>query len=189
MELFKRQPLLVGLLVLLLSIRLVIVPIFDWQNQSLEQTKSLQKKHQKTQVAILREDDNQAQSKKLEVQNTAIHALFFAAGSEAKFKLERQQWLEMLLVRHNFKANNIGWMNSVKVQNAELIKHSLQLGFQGQTINIPTFQSEVENTTEWIEIEGFNTVFVNQNDLELGQVRANYQLNFYQLLSEEKGEQ
>jgi hypothetical protein len=183
MELFKRQPLLVGLLFLLLSIRFVIVPIIDWQNQSLEQIKSLQKKQQKTQVAIDREADNQMQLQNLESQKVAFNRLFFAAGNEAKFKLERQQWLEALLARHKLKVVNIGWMNSAKMQNVDVFKHSLQFGFEGHGTNIPAFQSEIEDSKEWIQLVSLSISMSKQNKLELGQARGNYQLNFFQLMT------
>lgn len=184
MELLKRQPILLSLLVILLSCRFIVVPIIDWQNQSLEQTQGLQKKQQKTEIAIHREADNQEQLQVLEKQNIDFQALFFIATSETKFKLERQQWLEALLAKHNLKGTNIGWSNSSNVINTEVIKHSLQLRLEGNASDLPKFQYEIESTEQWIEINNFTVFFRKQINLNLGRIRASYQINFYQLTTD-----
>jgi hypothetical protein len=188
MELFKKQPLLLGLLIVLLLIGFIISPIIDWQNDSLEEIRGLQKKQQKTQFALQREADNRTLLQSIQRQQTQFSDLFFKGGDEAKFKLERQQWLEELVTKHNFKATNIGWTNSSSVPNTSIIKHNLQVRIEGHLSKLPAFQSDLESTRQWIELDGFSVSIKRQIKHNLGQATVTLQLNLFQLpISREEG--
>ncbi|WP_435688056.1 hypothetical protein [Paraglaciecola sp.] len=146
----------------------------------LTQIQMLEKKKRKSLGAIAQRQDNQKQLPALTKDLQSFEKLFFLPGNEAKFKLEQQRRFESLIKKHNLTVSNIGWTASGVLVNSTVLKHTIQVSFQGDLTSLPAFIIDVENLQEWIEVNDFSVSLKSQRKLKLGQFTGKYRFNLYQ---------
>jgi hypothetical protein len=186
MQLLRNYPYLSGLLVLLIALKLLFVPLLQWQNDTLWSISQNDKRLSRAMGAITHIDSNRAQVGALQQQLGQLQSFFYPSQDEASFKLEQQQWLEALIAEHNFKVSNIGWTFSAQVLGQPLIKHQLSVSFDGDTFDLPRLYLALDSNSQWIDVMSFSFNLIGQNEKILGRFRGSLDLVFYQLAGNEQ---
>ena len=186
MQALRNYPYLTGLLVLLLVLKFLLVPLIQWQNETLWSIKQNHKRLSRADTATVNISANQRQLGTLKLQLEQIQSVFYPPQKEASFKLEQQQLLESVLAEHNFKVSNIGWTYSAQVLGQPLIKHQLSVSFDGQTFDLPNLYLALDNNSQWIDVLGFSFNLIGQNENSLGKFRGSLDLVFYQHAGNER---
>jgi len=181
MQMLRNYPYLTGLLMLLVVLKFMLVPLIQWQNDTLWNIKQHDKRLGYAEAAISNVDSNSGQLVTLQTELKKLQGLFYVNQDEASFKLEQQQWLEALLAKHNIKVTNIGWGFSSKMLAQPIIKHQLSIFLHGQTHALPGLHLDLEANEQWVELSGFMFNVKGQNQSALGRVTGKLELFFYQL--------
>jgi len=175
----KKHALLLSLMAILIIAKFIVVPIFDWQNNELQNIKLLAKKQQKI-TQVLNGQDNTANSNAtLKSINKLGDSIFFTYQTESAFKLKQQKMFESLLAKHYVQSERIGWQVTTELPNLSATQYQLQLSVKGQTHNVVSLLAELENHNKLIEIKDFNVNFKGQNEIALGQIFGDLTLRLY----------
>jgi hypothetical protein len=185
MQVLRNYPYLTGLLALLLVLKFLLVPLIQWQNETLWSIKQNHKRLSHAATAAVNMSANQRQLSQLQQQLKQIQAVFYPQLKEASFKLEQQQLLESLLAEHHFNVSNIGWTYSAQVLGQPLIKHQLSVSFDGDTFDLPSLYLTLDRNPQWIDVMSFSFNLMGQNEKSLGRFRGSLDLVFYQLAGNE----
>jgi hypothetical protein len=185
MQVLRNYPYLTGLLVLLLVLKFLLVPLIQWQNETLWSIKQNHKRLSHAATASVNMSTNQRELSRLQQQLKQIQGVFYPPQKEASFKLEQQQLLESLLAKHHFTVSNIGWTYSAQVLGQPLIKHQLSVSFDGDTFDLPSLYLTLDRNPQWIDVMSFSFNLMGQNEKSLGRFRGSLDLVFYQLAGNE----
>jgi hypothetical protein len=188
MQLLRNYPYLSGLLVLLVVLKFLFVPLVQWQNDTLWSISQNDKRLSRATGAITDIDSNRGQLEALQQQLGQLQTFIYPSQDEASFKLEQQQWVEVLIAKHNFKVSNIGWTYSAQVLGQPLIKHQLSVSFDGNTFDLPNLYLALDSNPQWIDVTGFSFNLIGQNEKSLGRFRGSLDLVFYQFANDEQKE-
>lgn len=181
MQVFRNYPFLSVLLVLLLVLKFILVPVIEWQNDSVWNVQQKQKHLNRATEARQNISGNQSELNNLRQQLTQLQSYFYPQQSEASFKLAQQQILESLFADNNLKVDNIGWTYSAQMLGQPLIKHQLSVSLQGKTADLPALYLALDNGPQWIDVLSFSFNMLGQQAQSLGTFRGSVDLVFYQL--------
>ncbi|WP_281556604.1 hypothetical protein [Thalassomonas sp. RHCl1] len=178
-QVIKQYGLLLSLLVFLLIVKFIIVPIYEWQQQTQATNALLSHRLQKSTFAL----DNRNEIARL-VQNTqeqliAAENLFFDYEDENAFQLNQQQWLEKQFELHNIAVSNIGWQTAVPLDSLGLSQHEVQVSFKGNAFDIQKIQVFFESQAKWIEFVDFNYRFGRRRGSKLSDISGRMSLRFH----------
>jgi hypothetical protein len=175
----KKYKLALSLIALLLSIKFVFVPIFEWQDEKLLEVGLLQKQVSRIHNVLdnRQEIERYAESLSRSLQQKA--SLFLSTSNVSTFQLEQQQWLEKKIKEFGLKANNIGWSPSQTFEGINLVAHNMQVNLNGNTSSIVEFIQELQKQQNYIAIQAFNISFKQQSNLNLGSGRMRLNLIIY----------
>jgi hypothetical protein len=174
-----KHQLALGAIAILLLLKFMLVPLFDWQNQQLSNLVNLQKRASKSHSAIINQTQMAVKQQHITAQLTAINELFVEHKNEAEFKLAMQQQIEQTIATHQLQINNSSWLPSIAVANAQLMRHQLRLSIKGQMLNFKSLVTLLESSTPKAELKTFNINLKGQNSERLGQVDGTIELAFY----------
>ncbi|MBE0360565.1 MULTISPECIES: hypothetical protein [Pseudoalteromonas] len=182
-----KHQLALGALALLIILKFIIVPLFDWQNEQLSQLANLQKRASKSQNVIINQNQISKSQQQINAQLKAINSLFISYKSEAEFKLAMQQQIEQTIASKQLQINTSSWLPSLLVANGQLMRHQLRLNIKGSTLNYIKLITLLENTAPKAELKTFNINLNGQNNEQLGRVEGTIELAFY--MQQSKSEQ
>lgn len=182
MEIFKQKPYLLTLLVVLASVKFIVMPILDWQNNKLVELRLSEKRLAKSEYAIANQDKIEPRLASLNEQVGATNSRLFPHQDENTFKLEQQKQLESLIARLGLKVNGIGWLNSTSSDDA-IMRYQMQLNVGGDGVKIPQLFAAIEGGERWISIDDFTVAFRRQGKQYIGESNARITLNYYMLAS------
>jgi hypothetical protein len=174
--------------VLLVILKFLLVPLVQWQNNTLWSISQNDKRLSRATDAITNINSKRGQLGTLQQKLDQLQTFFYPSQDEASFKLEQQQWVEALIAEHNFKVSNIGWTYSAQVLGQPLIKHQLSVSFYGVTFELPNLYLALDSNPQWIDVTGFSFNLIGQNEKSLGRFRGSLDLVFYQFASDEQME-
>ncbi|MBB1386218.1 hypothetical protein H5119_11775 [Pseudoalteromonas sp. SG45-5] len=182
-----KHQLALAALTLLITLKFIIVPLFDWQNEQLSQLANLQKRASKSQNVIINQNQISKTQQQINAQLKAINSLFINYKSEAEFKLAMQQQIEQTIASKQLQINTSSWLPSLLVANGQLMRHQLRLNIKGSTLNYIKLITLLENTAPKAELKTFNINLKGQNNEQLGRVEGTIELAFY--MQQSKSEQ
>ena len=174
-----KHQLALGALVILIALKFLIVPLFDWQNSQLAQLANLQKRAVKSQNVIVNQSQiNQAQQT-INAQLKAVNSLFVDYQRESEFKLAMQQQIEQTIANNQLQINTSSWLPSITVANNQLIRHQLRLNLKGKMRDFINLITLLESKTPKAELKSLNINLKGQNNESLGRVEGTIELAFY----------
>jgi len=183
-----KHQLALGVLVILIALKFLIVPLFDWQNSQLAQLANLQKRAVKSQNVIINQSQiNQAQQT-INAQLKAVNSLFVDYQRESEFKLAMQQQIEQTIANNQLQINTSSWLPSITVANNQLIRHQLRLNLKGKMRDFINFITLLESKTPKVELKSLNINLKGQNNESLGRVEGTIELAFYMHQAPNKAE-
>jgi len=181
----KQHALLLMFIALLLVVKFIIIPVFDWQNDVLAKITLLEKKQHKIDKVLLHKDDNTQLNNQLTSVLKQVDGMFFPFQTEANFKLNQQKMLESLLTKHNLTTQNIGWKTSSSFAELDLVRYPIDIRFTGKTTDVIEFIAALEANKQRVEIKTFNLSFKGQREKSLGRINGN--ITLYLFLEGNKG--
>ncbi|MFQ3189628.1 MAG: 5-formaminoimidazole-4-carboxamide-1-beta-D-ribofuranosyl 5'-monophosphate synthetase [Paraglaciecola sp.] len=176
---FKKHKMALSLIAILISIKYVLIPIFDWQDEQHVEVNLLQKQVSRINRVLHNSQEIEDYSVLLKNTLATSETLFLSAIDSSTFELEQQQWLEGKLKQYELDANNIGWTPPQQYVDSKLLGHNVQLNIDGKTSNVIAFIQELQSQNHYIEIQAFNISFKRQSNLKLGTGRTRLNLVFY----------
>lgn len=183
-----KHQLALGALVILIALKFLIVPLFDWQNSQLAQLANLQKRAVKSQNVIVNQSQiNQAQQT-INAQLKAVNSLFVDYQRESEFKLAMQQQIEQTIANNQLQINTSSWLPSITVANNQLIRHQLRLNLKGKMRDFINLITLLESKTPKAELKSLNINLKGQNNESLGRVEGTVELAFYMHQAPNTGE-
>ena len=187
MNLFKENPVLTFLLLVLLALKFVVSPVIEWQEKESWQLSLQEKKLKKSMSAIEQKTMSESQLAQEKELNSQLLSLFFEAGNEAAFKVQNQALIERMLRASGLQVVNIGWANSAVIPGTGMIKHRLDLRATGKAAQVPLFHMTLTEFEKWIQLESFN-ITLNSDEEALGSTIAQFSLTFVQLAEDDTDE-
>lgn len=182
-DLQKYSPAL-SLICVLIFIKFIFIPWSEWRINQIEDIKLLNGKIVRAGLLI---DNKEAMNiSAIAHQNklSKIYELFYQNTTQAKFKLSFQKDLENLLEKYELKTSSIGWQNSYKIPNSNLIQHQISYNFDGSTYQAVEFFLELAKLNKLQKYEQLNFNLLRQRQGNLGRVRVAARMSLYQLEQE-----
>ncbi|WP_340676890.1 hypothetical protein [Paraglaciecola sp.] len=179
MQAFKQYQLHLTFVAVLLAIKFVILPLFDWQDQQLLEIQLLNNKINRIDNVLKNRNQILEHKSALELMLADNESVFFNSDSLATFQLEQQQWLENKIKKYELDVGNIGWSPQQTLAEFDLTAHFVQLNVDGRGNNIFRFIQELQADKHYVGVQAFNVNFKRQNKLNLGAARVRLNLVFY----------
>ncbi|WP_165724812.1 GspMb/PilO family protein [Pseudoalteromonas sp. SA25] len=174
-----KQQIALGVLALLIVLKFIVVPLFDWQNEQLANLANLQKRVSKSQNVIANQTQITQSQQRISAQLKAINSLFINYKPEDEFKLAMQQQIEKTVANQQLQINTSNWLPSILVANKQLMRHQLRLSIKGKMLDFTKLITELESVTPKAELKTFNINSKGQNAEQLGRVDGIIELAFY----------
>lgn len=177
-ELKKHANLLIVLLILV-CVKFIIVPIVDWQNNTIDVINRLESKQYKINRLISEQESLQSASTQVNENLANAEKLLFPFTNDSTFKLINQKMLEEIFNKYDLKLENVGWITSSNLTDIYVIRYPIELQFSGRTEDLIRCIVHFESYAKLIEIKEFNVTFRGQNQEKMGAVRGRMTLNLY----------
>lgn len=168
-----------GAIAILLLLKFLLVPLFDWQNQQLSNITNLQKRVSKSQNVITNQSQISQSQQRITAQLKAINSLFIDYKNDAEFKLAMQQQIEQRLASNQLQINNSSWLPTIAVANDQLMRHQLRLNIKGTLLNVKNFITVLESAPPQVALKTFNINIKGQSSEQLGYTNGTIDLAFY----------
>ena len=178
-EELKKYQLSLWVIGILILMRFIILPIFDWQNEQLVEIELLQGQRSRIDNVL----GNRQKIEALDVEVTSIleqsGSLFLASTDAASFQLERQQWVEDTTNLFNLKIAHVGWNPRLTIPDMKLVGHVMLLNIEGNTVDTIRFIQTLQAQPNLIEIQTFGFRTTRIKDSVLGKSKTKLNLVFY----------
>lgn len=179
---FDKNPLLILFLLALLSLKFLLIPMLEWQNDIVWELSQNSKRLSRSLNAINNIQKNEQHLEELENINKKVEALFYPYSDSSSFQLEKQQWLEKMVSELGLTVTNIGWSYVADVVDVPARRYRLDIGLSGPTSKIPELFLVLESQQQWIQVYQFSFSFAGQEGSDLGKVSGNVEVVFFQRL-------
>lgn len=130
----QNKPFLLSVIAFLALLRFLVVPIFEWQDETLAKTQQLQKKIDKSLVYINNatklEAYNVDLSNALAVRNQAREVY----SDVGRYQLAKQRQLESLFQQYDIRIKTSNWLEPIKTAQSVTLQYSFQ--FSGKLKNL-----------------------------------------------------
>ena len=155
MEEVKKYSLLLSILAMLFIIKIFIVPIIDWQNNTLLEINNIERKLGKIEKGLSKESKLIALNQKVTNELERAEQLFFKTQTESLFKLEQQQKLEALLEKYQINVTNISWSVATPLKEYGLTKYQAKIRFDTKLVKAIDVLTALEKNSPWFEVDEF----------------------------------
>lgn len=172
----NKRKLMLSVLAVLLIVRFVVVPIFDWQQQQIAQIASQSKKLAKVNRVIDRLPQISQALQNLQQSNQALQSHYYKSASLQAFKLQGQQQIERLFKVHNLQVKNFNWVTDIPGTITQL---RARISFSGKTKDLAMLQLALARQTKLLDIGQWTLRIKRMNDHSLGDVTGNFLLTAY----------
>lgn len=187
MSVIKEKPYLILLLALLLVAKLVILPIYEWQNSQLTELQLLKNQVSKADYAIANRELYLQKSDQLEQQWHNAKQRLFAYQPESAFKLEQQKNIEKLVTDLGLNVVGAGWLQTKNITDYGLSEYRMKLTVKGDGVKLPLLTLTIESGEQWIAIEDFNISLRRQGKTSIGEANGQFTLVYFMLNQQGNG--
>jgi len=177
MEMKHKQ--LLWLLFILITIKFIILPVYDWQNTIISDNNANYLRLAKSNLVIEQLEQVKASVNTMRARKMELETLFFEHKNPNTFQLEQQQWLEKIFEGNNLEVRNIGWSVPLPIQEWQLVQYGVQVSFSGNIINLIKVEELLESQEKWIDVSQFNFRFNKKRPERLQATSGRVTLNFY----------
>lgn len=177
----RDKPILLFALGVLLVLRFIVVPIFDWQSKTLASTQHLQKKLNKSQAyledlpALLAYEKELAQSI---ATRRADNELFSDVG---RYQIAKQRQFETLFEQNQIVITSSNWLEPIPTEKGVIVL--LRLKFYGKVKSFLTSHLQLSGMSKSISITNLSLSISGQDSDSLGNVSGNIIIRFNALES------
>jgi hypothetical protein len=178
----KQKSWLLILLAVLVVIKFIIVPIIDWQTDSLSEIALQQKKLNKMQYLLNNQQKITDQNRQIQHILDTAQTYFFHENDEASFKLNQQKLIEQLITKFSLSSQHIGWSEVIERSPHGIDKYQVEIKVKGKTVDVIRLMADIESHTPRIAISNFNLSLNNKLSNDLGTTDGKISLELFNYL-------
>jgi cell division protein FtsB len=170
---------LIILLGILLAARFILVPIFEWQTQSLSSTQRLQDKLDKSIAYIdeLPKLDKYQQDLLAEVKKRQAAREYVSDIS--RYQLDKFRQFESLMQKHKLAITSSNWGDPIKT--AKGVALQLRMQFSGTMKDFIAFHLALDSLSNTLSLNNLNLTLNDQSEDKLGSFTGNINVQFLPL--------
>jgi len=177
----NKRKLMLGVLTVLLLTRFILVPIFYWQQEQIDQIKEKKQRLVKTNNIITRLPQVQLALVQLKQNNKKQEKRYFNQPLSNTFKLQLQQKTEKLFSQHELKVTNFNWVAEIPDQ---ITQARAKISFEGATKDFAKLQLDIAQLPKLLNIMQWTLHIKRMNDHSLGNIKGNILLSAYNIALE-----
>jgi len=175
MNLLDNRPLIIGMILTLISIKFVLVPVIQWQNQTLVKITKQDRQLQKGLALVDNKDD--LLEKFTSLKNYSRQQLKLVASDEKSpiaYQLKVQKNIESLLDKYKLKSRSVTWLAPVRKSSIE--EHRLEVTLSGKLKEFIQFMVEIEKQKPKLALMEFRSNISKMKPVrnELGQFTGKF---------------
>lgn len=172
----SNKPLLIALLALLALMKFIIVPIFEWQDDILNQSQDLQFKLDKSKSYINNLDKLENQKVKLQEDLTVKLESVERFQVLPRYQIAKQKQLEQLFAEKKMTIKSLVWRDPVELEKG--MQLSVVIQFSGKLKDYISMQMALAGYSSSIEIGIIGLSIRNQTQQSLGSATGNMVILF-----------
>jgi len=172
MKELKKHTLSLVMISLLVVIKFILIPVFEWQDGLVSNIQNKNKRLTKINNVLSNNIKTTEDNSQLSENLVKAESFFFPSQSESSFKLAQQQAFEKLMGKHNVKSSNVGWQTTTIINDMELKRYQVNIRFEGALFDVIAMYTELEGLSPWLEIENFNIPMNNKKNDSLGYIKG-----------------
>ncbi|WP_448552124.1 hypothetical protein [Thalassotalea montiporae] len=159
------------LLALLVTIKFIVVPIFEWQDELRAESAQLERKAAKTEAAIAQSDTLIKYNQNLKQQLEIIKSSIDEYDDLGKYQVAKQQQIERVFSEYSLDIKALTWHEPVPNQVGTTLK--INVRFSGLVKNFMKAQFALYKSTQSLTIDSFSLNTRFQTDDSLGKTNGN----------------
>ena len=176
---FKKYKLLLLITLLLIVIKFIIVPIFNWQSVQISKAESQQLRLIKANSIIAQKESFTLAADSASESLRQYEDALFDSEEINGFKIDKQKEISRYLKENNLTLLNIGWQPELQFLNAQLHREQVRLNIGGETHNVAQFIYFIENHSKLVSVEQLSFNIRGLTPDESGTAEASLLISFY----------
>lgn len=163
---------------ILIGVRWLIVPVFDWQEQQLLQKQLLEKRVSRVTELLLNDSNYEGLFVAADVASERARATLLEVNDEASFKLEQQVLIERIINSYDLVVSNFGWNPEIVEEDFEVRIYPAVIRLEGSSYKIMMAMLEIEALDKAVLIGDFDLRIFNQSSDTMGRANARVVIQF-----------
>ncbi|MBQ4860836.1 hypothetical protein J8L98_03885 [Pseudoalteromonas sp. MMG013] len=176
---FKKYKLLLLVTLLLVVIKFIIVPIFNWQSVQISKAESQQLRLIKANSIIAQKESFILAADSARESLRQYKDALFDSEKINGFKIDKQKEISSYLKENNLTLLNIGWQPELQFLNAQLHREQVRLNIGGETHRVAQFIYFIENHSKLVSVEQLSFNIRGLTTDESGTAEASLLISFY----------
>lgn len=172
----KNKPLLLGALAVLFLLKFVVVPVIEWQDEAITETKNLQSKIDKSQSYIKDLPNLLKYKEELDLSLSKTKEMIERYNDASRYQISKQRQFEALFKEHQLTMSSSNWRDVVKTDNGSTFQ--LQVQFNGMLNDFIAFQMQVNAMRPSVTITNLGLNIRGQSAASLGSMTGNMVILF-----------
>ncbi|ABV37626.1 hypothetical protein Ssed_3022 [Shewanella sediminis HAW-EB3] len=172
----NNKPLLLGALAVLFLLKFIVVPVIEWQDEAVLETKNLQSKIDKSQSHIKDLPNLVKYKDQLEVSLTKAKETIERYNDASRYQISKQRQFEALFKEHQLTMSSSNWRDVVKTDNGSTFQ--LQVQFNGMLSDFIAFHLQVNAMGPSVVIGNLGLNIRGQSQASLGYMTGNMVIFF-----------
>ena len=175
----KKYKLLLLITLLLIVIKFIIVPIFNWQSVQISKAESQQLRLIKANSIIAQKESFILAADSAKESLRQYEDALFDSEEINGFKIDKQKEISRYLKENNLTLLNIGWQPELQFLNAQLHREQVRLNVGGQTHSVAQFIYFIEHHSKLVSVEQLSLNIRGLTTDESGTAEASMLISFY----------
>jgi len=173
-----KRNLMLAVLAVLLIARFILVPVFEWQQEQIDQIAAKAQRLVKTEHIVKRLPQINEALAQLKQSNQQQQVHYFKHDSMNRFKLQLQQKIENIFSQSNIKVTNFNWVAETTEQ---ITQARARVTFQGATKDFVLLQLAMAQLPELLNINQWDLHIKRMDTRSLGKANGNLVLTAYNI--------
>jgi hypothetical protein len=175
------KPLLLTLLAVLFVMRFIVVPIFDWQNQAIIDTRSQQNKLDKSAAYIDDLPKLTAFKEALSATLAARHAASETYNDIGRYQIAKQRQFEQMFAAADISITSSNWLDPIATAKGVTLQMRLQ--FSGKLNRFIDLHTQIAALGASVYVTNLSLSMRGQTEKSLGTFTGNAIIRFTPLES------
>ena len=182
----KKYQFELSIILVLAILKFLVVPVLQWQDQTVEQTQLLQTRLSKAKSLLASKEQLESRSSQITERLEQLKAHIYEPESAQQLKLSIQKQVERMLQNYDLDVSSLGWQNVIDLEQAPLTKVQLEYTFTGSGQDVIAYLLKLSSQPKWADYESLNVNVRRQKPGRLGRMTVRSRVAFYMLNEEVK---
>ncbi|WP_462170284.1 hypothetical protein [Pseudoalteromonas xiamenensis] len=179
-ELVEQRPFLVVLLTILIVVKFLLQPLFEWQEQKQQEIAMLSNKLTKYRAIDQAEASLNDTADMTVKRLNSIQTLFYPSQDTTLFQLEQQKIIEKELEANNIVVNSFNWELPFNIPSSEVVKLMAIINIEAKAEGNLKWLLDREKSAPTFFVDEFNLRLLTKSNSEiLPAIAGEYKLTFY----------